>query len=255
MTEAPSYVVLGRGRWAKIIRGILAGEGRSVIVVEETRRNASETEVDYKRRLSEKMKGSSSRIAWFCTQPGPHVPLMVEAAIGVGLHAIVEKPWLYSTEQTQRLAQLARDRGQLVAVHFEYCLLEKVEEWKSRLSQGAGLRFGARFRVQRAARGELPAIDDLGCHLLAIQQYAVPDALVEEIYCDYGQTDERCVWLQKDGAVIDFINFFGSREPIIQRYIARFEAATEKGSIPFDLEFAAKVTAAVKAMKRVHGLA
>jgi predicted dehydrogenase len=241
MADFPSYAILGKGRWAGVIRGILSGEGRRVTRVEQTRRSASETVEEYKGRLCGQMRNSGSQIAWLCTQPGPHVPQMVEAAIDAGLHVIAEKPWSYSPRETRELSHLAQDKCRSAGVHFEYCLLDGVEVWRRRFNRGAGLRFGGRFSLSGGTRAQVPAIDNLGCHLLAIQQYAVPDASIAQISCAYGQSDERRVWLQEKDEIIASIDFLGSREPIIQRYVARFESAIGGDSFPFDLEFAGQV--------------
>jgi len=145
MAEAPAYVILGRGRWARKILPIIAGEKRSATVIEETRQRAAETSHAYVSRLAEAMKASRAQIAWLCVAPGPHVSLMVQAGLEAGLHVIVEKPWYGSAEDTERLKALARARARLVAIHFEYLVHREVENWRKDFHPGAGLRFGAHF--------------------------------------------------------------------------------------------------------------
>src|SRR5437762_10818961 len=99
MAEAPAYVILGRGRWARKILPIIAGEKRSATVIEETRQRAAETSQAYVSRLAEAMKASRAHIAWLCVAPGPHVSLMVQAGLEAGLHVIVEKPWYGSADR------------------------------------------------------------------------------------------------------------------------------------------------------------
>src|ERR1051325_4802217 len=98
MAEAPAYVILGRGRWARKLLPIIAGERRSVRVIEETRQRAAETSQVYVTRLAETMTSSGAQIAWLCVAPGAHVSLMVQAGLEAGLHVIVEKPWYGSAE-------------------------------------------------------------------------------------------------------------------------------------------------------------
>jgi hypothetical protein len=241
MNEAPSYAVLGRGRWAKIMQGILAGEGRRSTLIEDTRRAERESETDYKARLFARMKGSAAQIAWLCTTPGPHVPLMTEAAVDAGLHVIVEKPWLHSREQTRAVSEFARFKGRLIGIHHEYCLLDGIQEWRKRFGGGKGLQFGARFSMNRPNRVGISPIDNFGCHLLAIQEYAVPKSGLAGISCEYERPDERRVWLENDQRTIASVDFLGSSERIIQRYISAFEAALDTGSFPFDLDFATRV--------------
>jgi predicted dehydrogenase len=250
--EAPSYAIVGRGRWANRIHGILAGEGRRSAFIEGTRRNPTESESEYKTRLTGRITDSASQIAWLCTSPGPHVPLMAEAAITAGLHVIIEKPWLLSPSETQPLASLARNRRVLVGVHYEYCLLDGVEGWRTQFEPGAGLTFSGQFCVNRSDHLGVPPIDNMGCHLFAIREYAVPKSFPAEIRCAYDATDRRRVWIANTDKTVASIDFLGSNEPIIQRYIAKFEAAVDGARFAFDLDFAARTAEALRSWKQ-HG--
>ena len=81
MAEGPAYVILGRGRWAKKMRPIIAAEGRTVAAMEDTRQRSSESQRNYVARLAEGMKSSRAEIAWLCVSPGRHVSLMIQAAL------------------------------------------------------------------------------------------------------------------------------------------------------------------------------
>jgi predicted dehydrogenase len=252
MIEAPSYAILGHGRWAAVIRDVLEGMGRRSTFIEDARRKSSETDSGYKARLTAQIADSHAEIAWICTPPGPHVLLMIEAAIAAGLHVIVEKPWPYSLGEVRPCLGLARAKGRQVGVHFEYCLLEAVESWRNEFNRGAGLRFGGHFRLSGPDRLGMPAIDNLGCHLLAIREYAVPEAELSEIVCDYESVNERRVWVQKENREVASIRFAGSKEPIIQRYIAKFEDALDGTAFPLNLEFAARVADSLARWKQSH---
>jgi predicted dehydrogenase len=241
MVDVPAYVILGRGRWAHKMQPIIAGEGRSVITIEETRQMPSESHSVYISRLAEAMKTSRAQIAWLCVAPGPHVPLMIHAAIDAGLHVIVEKPWYGSAEVTRHLQQLACTKKRLIAVHFEYLVLKEVEKWKQSLYAGAGLRLGGHFFLSRSDQSGIPAIDNLGCHLLAIREFAAPSSEVSEIRCGYELPDERLVWIEQGGQRITSIDLFTHGQPIIQRFIKKVEAALDGAAFPFDLDFALRV--------------
>ncbi len=176
MPEFPAYAILGRGRWAHTIGTVLTGEGRRCVFIEDVRRETSETDSDYKQWLTKRMADSGSHIAWLCTLPGSHVPLLAEAAIGAGLHVIAEKPWPYSPNETRLLQNLASATRRQVGVHFEYCLLDAVEKWRNQFDRGAGLQFSGRFHLRGQDRLGISAADNLGCHLLAIREYAVPQS-------------------------------------------------------------------------------
>ncbi len=249
MAESPSYVIVGQGRWAHTMCGILAAEQRRTTSIRDTRRQPTESDVTYRSRLSLSMSASGAQIAWLCVPPGPHIPLMVEAAISTGLHAVVEKPWLCSRPQTESLLALSKARRLLVAIHYEYCLLESVVIWRKRFNGGVGLFFGGHFTVSRPDPPAVLTIDNLRSHLLAIRAYAVPKAGVAEIRCGYGLPDERNVWVGTQDQRTGFIDFLENHEPIIQRFIGRLEAALEGADFPFGLEFAARVAEDVDALK------
>ena len=249
MAEAPAYVILGRGRWARKILPIIAGEKRSATVIEETRQRAAETSQAYVSRLAEAMKASRAQIAWLCVSPGPHVSLMVQAGLEAGLHVIVEKPWYGSAEDTERLKALARARGRLVAIHFEYLVHREVENWRKDFHPGTGLRFGGHFFLGRADRSGIPAIDNLGSHLMAIREFAVPAAEISEIKCAYERPDERLVWIERNGQRAASINLLKGSERIIQNVMKKVEAAPEGAASPFDLDFALRVANQLNAYK------
>ncbi|HKW63780.1 MAG TPA: Gfo/Idh/MocA family oxidoreductase [Candidatus Acidoferrum sp.] len=249
MGESPAYVILGRGRWAKKMHPVIAGEGRTITTIEETRQHGTESSSSYVSRIAEAMKASRSQIAWLCVSPGPHVSLMIEGALEAGLHVIAEKPWYGSAADTERLQVLARTRRRLIGVHFEYLVHGEVEKWKSSFCPGSRLRFGGHFLLGRPYHGDIPAIDNLGCHLFAIHEFAVPASEVSEIQCVYERKDERLVWLEENGARIASIDLFKGSERIIQEFIKKVEAALDGAAFPFDLDFALRVGNQLDAFK------
>jgi hypothetical protein len=154
----------------------------------------------------------------------------------------VEKPWQGSPRITASLVAKAKSLRRVIAVHFEYCLLEEVERWRRDFHQGNGFRFGGHFFLSRPDHMGIPAMDNLGSHLLSIRAYAAPHSAIQEIRCGYEQPDERCVWLERRNARAAFINLLENREPIIQRFVAKVESALEGAEFLLDLEFALRVS-------------
>lgn len=250
MPESPAYLILGRGRWARKVQPILVAEGKSVRSIEQARQLPGESETGYVDRLSQQMKASGSQIAWLCVPPGRHVFLMVQAALEAGLHLIVEKPWYGCAEETQRLQSMASANRRVLAVHFEYLVLEEVEKWRADFHPGTGLRFGGRFFSSRTDHSGLPAIDNLGCHLFAIREFAGPSSEIERVECGYERPDERRVWLNGKDKRLATIDLFTHRQPIIQRFLKKVEAALAGAAFPFDLQFALRVAAELDAYQR-----
>jgi hypothetical protein len=249
MGDAPPYVILGRGRWATRMQSILAAEGRNVSSIPVTRRASGETDTSYRSLLSQAMAASEAQIAWLCVLPGPHVPLMIEAALDAGLHVIVEKPWQGSQRVTSSLVARAKSLHRLLAVHFEYCLLEEVDRWRRDFHPGTGFRFGGHFFLSRPDHTGMTALDNLGSHLLAIRAYAAPLSALQEIRCGYEQPDERCVWLEKRNTRVAFLDLLSNKEPIIQRFIAKVEDCLEQAEFPLGLELALRVANHAEALR------
>ena len=241
MSDAPVYVILGRGRWARRMHLFIAGEGRVVRTIEEMRRQPAESDSAYISRLAQAMTASGAQIAWLCVLPGPHVSLMIQGALEAGLHVIAEKPWYGSAKDTERLQSLARAKRKLVAVHFEYLVHPEVENWKAHFDPGSGLRFAGNFFLTRPDHTGLPPMDNLGCHLLAIHEYAVPASELSEVQCAYERPDERAVWLERDGHRIASIDLLKGSERLIQEFMKKVEAARNDAAFPFDLNFALRV--------------
>ena len=84
-------------------------------------------------------------------------------------------------------------------------------------------------------------MQNLGSHLVAMREYAVPQSGLSEILCGYELPDERMVWLKSGNERVASIDFLGSREPIVQRFLALFEKSLFGKPFPFDFAFAQRV--------------
>src|SRR4029077_6100400 len=94
-----------------------------------------------------------------------------------------------------------------------------------------------------------PAMDNLGCHLMAIREWAVPSAQVSQIQCGYELPDERLVWVERGGQKIASIDLFNHRQLIVQRFMEKVEAALDGAAFPFDLSFGLRVENELNALK------
>jgi predicted dehydrogenase len=250
MTESPGYVILGRGRWAHKMTSILTGESRRVSSIQQTRRAPGESDSTYRARLSGQLAAAGAKIAWLCVPPGPHVAPMLQACLDAGVHAVAEKPWFGGAAETRALQSLADANGVRIGIHYEYCLLEEVERWRKNLDGGAGLSFGGRFQHSRPDRLGISALDNLGSHLLSIREFAAPESRIGKIECAYEKADERKVWLDGEGRRRESLDLLANPQPIIQRFIAKFEAALGGAAWELDLSFALRVAAEVAALKK-----
>jgi ribosome modulation factor len=232
-----SYAIAGKGHWGSRIFGMLESEGRRVTALPGARREPKENWDHYEERWATAFRASATQIAWLCVPPGEHVAKLIQAAISAGLHVLVEKPWLINHEETTRLQQAAQRQSLQTAVHFEYCLLDAVQIWRQQFSQRDDLQFGGVFQVAAGNPLGIPPLQNLGSHLIAMRIYAAPLSRISTVQCGYEQPDQRKIWLNSGNARIAEADFFGSKEPIVQRFITKFEAAIAGRDAPFPFDF------------------
>jgi Oxidoreductase family, NAD-binding Rossmann fold len=236
-----AYLIVGRGRWGARMHAMLVGEGRRAEFASGLRKQSNESSAAHESRLAQAFSDSSAQIAWLCVPPGGHVPTLIRAAFAAGLHVIVEKPWIYTRAETTELQDAATRAGLKSGVHFEYCLLSEIENWRRQYEQQDGLEFGGTFNVHPADHLGISAMQNLGSHLMAMREYAVPHSHLSKMLCGYELPDERMVWLDSDKQRVASIDFLGSKEPIVQRFLARFENSLGGKPFPFDFAFAQRV--------------
>jgi predicted dehydrogenase len=215
---------------------MLAGEQRGIVQLESTRKQPAESDDQYVARIAESLHAARAQIVWLCVPPGSHIPCLLNAAIEAGVHAIVEKPWALSRSETKELIVAAEAKNIVIGVDFEYCLLDEIQAWRQRLRGGDGLSFEGQFHTSQPDRLGLPALENLGSHLLAIRRYAAPRSEIARLSCSYLSPDERRVRIQSET-----VDFTTNRQPILQRFVEQFEAATEGSNFEFSLEFALDV--------------
>jgi predicted dehydrogenase len=220
------------------MRTILDAHGRRVSAVEDCRRRPDEERESYRERLANAFAATNTEIAWICLPPGEHVHDVCAAALGAGLHVVAEKPWPYGAETNASLTELAQRHSRVIGVHFEFCLLDRVAAWRRDPPSGT---FHGRFDSPGPDRLGLPAVQNLGCHLLAIREHAVPDARIGEIACGYERERARIVSIEDPEGNTTELDFTYNDEPIIQRYVDAFERALDAGHFDFDLNFAGRV--------------
>jgi len=239
--DGPAYLIVGKGRWGARMHAMLVGEGRRAKFAPGLRRGTGESSDAHESRLAQIFSDSSAQIAWLCVPPGAHVPTLIRAAFAAGLHVIVEKPWIYTRAETTELQDAASRAGLKGGVHFEYCLLSEIENWRRQYEQQDGLEFGGTFNVHPAGHLGISAMQNLGSHLMAMHEFAVPHSRLSKIYCSYELPDERMVWLNSDEQRVASIDFLGSKEPIVQRFVTRFENSLGGNPFPLDFDFAQRV--------------
>jgi hypothetical protein len=237
----PGYLIVGKGRWATRMQQMLVGEGRRVGFASSYRRLDGEPDGDFEARMATEFRNSGAQIAWLCVTPGAHVPPLIGAALTAGLHVLVEKPWVCSREQTSEMLEAARRAGLRTAIHFEFCMLAGLQKWREGFGDGQGLTFGGVFDVSAADRLQIPAKHNLGSHLVAMHEYAVPRSAISKIDCHYEAVDQRRVFLEGNEGRVGEIDFLGSAEPVIQRFLALFEKSLDGGEFLFDFDFGLRV--------------
>ena len=243
MNVSPRYTVLGDGRWARVLVDVLAQMDRRATTVAAVRQRSGEDDDAYRKRLRDSL-AEAGDIVWVSVPPGPQSVVMVEAALDAGQHVIVEKPWPASPAQSSRLETRATNLGLRCAVHFQYPFLDAVQSLRQCVGDGAGVVLSGQFTIARASHNGIPASQNLGSHLLAIWRMVFPQSELGSMIVGYER--ENCRMLRLEGhEVSHIIDFTHNFEPIIQRFVAAFEAG---GSTLAGLTLAAEIGGRAKCL-------
>ena len=254
MCRTARYAVIGSGRWGSVIHQILGGMGRESVLVSGNRQRQSETSSEYASRLRQTLADTKAAIAWLCVSPGPHVAQIIGRAMENGMQIIVEKPWLSSRQETEDIIQAAAAADISIGIDYEYCFLEELDSVFASVGEGTGWELSGKFVIARENRLKIPASQNLGCHLVAIQKLYCPSVDVGEIKVGYSGADCRLLKVRKmhaagcDGIEVDFTR---NREPLVQRFVRAFEeAAVTREAFPMNLVFAQEVHRAITTFQR-----
>ena len=224
------YAVVGTGRWGTRLARILEKSGRRVRLLAVPRPASPADVTAYRARLTEALRqqGRPGEVVWFAVPPG-HQDICVRCALDLGYHTVVEKPWGVAGPETEALLQVAQQRGIQVATHYPYCFLERIVELQGMLAEVPPPHiFSGAFSISTPDRLSIPSLDNLGCHLLAIREYAFPQAKIGAIETAYGTEDRRFFRLEgrEFEATVDFLN---TVEPLVERFVEAFERHMDSG--------------------------
>ncbi len=234
-----SYAILGRGRWGRVIHNILSGSGRkSFISSLSIREYYNEPIKNYKKRILGELNQKSPLfdVLWIAVMPGPHQECIIECAIECNKHVICEKPLYVNTVKLEALNNKAKNKGLVIAVHLQYCFLDKLKL----LSQGYNnneCSFYGSFFVKKPNSLNIDSKYNLGIHILAIYQAYFSNSRLENIDNGYGEKDLREVRLTNKSN-FDVIDFTNNKELLIQKFVSSMEHSISKGkNFPINLEF------------------
>ncbi len=230
--------------------GILKEMSREVHVLTLSRPKPGEPEENYAARVEKICRDEAGKadVVWLAVPPG-NQEILTRAALAAGKHVVAEKPWMCSRAVTDDLGRAASKEGLQIGVHYEYCFLSGL----GRLSMppngsGPPVRFSGTFISSKTSGA--PPLYNLGCHLLAIKCALFPDAATGDITVSYKGIDERKLEVVR-GTDRRTLDFLGNREPLIQRFIAAFEASLSgKNAFPFGLPLSNEINAELAAIER-----
>ncbi len=155
---------------------------------------------------------------------------------------IVEKPWMCDERATEALIKKSEQLGLQIGMDYQYCFLEKARKISKEFDdRNWSVKFSGEFSVSQKDRLEIPAIHNLGSHLLAIRNFLFPNAEIEGIIARYEHPDCRKITISSPSRTADIV-FLENKEPLMQRLIESFEKCLqEKTKFPLDLRFALSV--------------
>lgn len=239
-----TYAVIGRGAWGKQIANILNGMGRSVMVLPISRRHGGQSIEQYQSAVNKHLIKSSCNqdVVWLAVPPNDQV-LLASLLLENKYHVIVEKPWMASSQESSDIMATAQSSNRQISVHYQYCLLDELTKTRIEYNSCAeDVIFSGVFTIARPNRLKIPALANLGSHLLAIRQYHFPGTTLGNIQSAYESESQRMCCLQDNSRSLK-VNFLGNREPLVQRFIHEFEASIHNDRPNrFGLEFAMLIT-------------
>lgn len=239
------YAVVGNGKWGAQISEILLKQNKEVESLDISRRKKNITKKKYKEyvfKLLEERAGDLD-IIWLAVSPGDQ-DVLIRCALDVGCNVVVEKPLMINYEQTLEIMNYAKSLNLQVAMHYQYCFLENILEIQKKIQESYvdKLTFSAEFLIPRENRLGIPAVYNLGSHLLAIKCFHFPTAKTKYINTGYKSLESRLIKV-KSMEKEYILNFLNNSEPIVQRFIESFEAALVSSTIfPINLELELKIS-------------
>ncbi len=241
--ELLKYGVIGSGRWGSVIKKILSTGSEMVISFDISRRHKSETRKNYKNNIKRYLQRNIEQVdvIWIAVPPKDQ-DILIESVLDYGKHVIVEKPWMCDQMVTSELVNHAKFVDRQVAVHYQYCYLDALKHVPFALHNSQdGMYFWGEFCISRSNRLSIPAIYNLGTHLLAIKELYFPDAFIKGIHTGYNMLDKRRIRIQSTTQCYE-IDFQNNNEPLIQRFIFDFENhLNSKKEFPLNLMFSLNI--------------
>jgi hypothetical protein len=245
------YGVIGNGRWGKIISELLSSISEGVLILNSEKRLLGEDDIQYKARLKKLLQSSGIHdvdIVWIAIPAKDH-KVVIESVLSHKKHIVVEKPWLLSADEIYYLSGLARDSGKRIGVHYQYCYLNKLPLIAKVVRNLKGVSFQGEFCISRFNRLKIPAINNLGVHLLAIKNVHFPNSHIKKIHSKYEAEDLRNVSISHPN-YFSKINFLKNDEHLIERFISDFENSIIKNKIfPLDLMVMLRINKDIENLK------
>ena len=217
------YAIVGNGAWGKVITEILRSLCREVTTIELSRKSNEQSETEFKNIVRSKFREVSRhvKILWLAVPPGNQATLIEEALL-LGFHVIVEKPLVLDASETHKLQQLANVKRLQVGVHYQYCYLTEFYNLQNSEQFPNKATFSGIFDIEKKNRFNISAGVNLASHLFAIKLMHFQNTSFGSITASYQNINKRCVNIHTNNRqhIIDFTN---NNEPLIQRFIADFE--------------------------------
>jgi hypothetical protein len=247
------YGVIGNGKWGKVITRLLSSISERVLILDSEKRLLGEDDIQYKVRLKKLLQSSGINdvdVVWISIPAKDH-KVVIESVLSYKKHIVVEKPWLLSSDEIYYLSDLARASGKRIGVHYQYCYLNKLPLISRVVRDLKDVSFQGEFCISRFNRLKVPAINNLGVHLLAIKNVHFPYSHIKKIHSKYKTEDLRNVSISHPD-YFSKINFLKNDEPLIERFIFDFENSIIKNkSFSLDLMVMLKINKDIVDLRKI----
>lgn len=185
--------------------------------------------------LASMLAEAAPDVLHICTPTPTHVPF-IEQAVAAGVHVLVEKPLAPSGAESERLYELAAERGVLVCPVHQFPFQQGALKAKAHLTKiGRLVQLKAVIRSAGGAGQAEPALDQIALDILPhsfslIQSFLTPDLTAVSWGCQRPSPGELRVWGAYEGISLGIEVSLHGRPPTNM-----FEIVGTNGTIHLDL--------------------
>lgn len=220
--------VAGQGSWGKRLKAFL-----------ETRGTFSGI-ADYDNIEMLGYQKNPKRILWVAYPPGFRKTQIILKALRSGFHVIIEKPLMFSREETFQIKREIAASGAQFGVNFQFIYCKQVQRIAQEFASTPDVTFSGKFFAISKNKHQLDARFNLSSHLFAVRRFYFPTSSTGLVECGYGRNDR--MFSVYDGKSVKSVDLLSCSCNLLDNYLLDFERSlVSRHSFELSLEFGLQV--------------